>query len=65
MSQEDWKRDEPEEVRRDRTTGGTFHQTSQEVRKRFQMKGILAEIKNPRLVRTESVQMDGTEERCS
>ena len=26
---EGWKRDEPEEVRRARTTGGTFHLTSQ------------------------------------
>ena len=27
-----WRRDEPEEVRRARTTGGTHHQTSQEVK---------------------------------
>ena len=32
MGPEGWKRDEPEEVRLARATGGTFHQTSQEVK---------------------------------
>ena len=39
ISPEGWKGDEPEEVRCARTTGGTLHQTSQVVKKSFQLAG--------------------------